>query len=323
MTDILTIGDTKMDVFIDLGKKARIACDIDRPRCMLSMKFGEKIPVDSAVSMVAGSAVNVAIGGRRLGLKTAAMSVTGDDGTAMLAKELLRRERVETTFLKKEDGTKSSFSAVLNFEGESTILAVHEPHTYILPRRLGCRFVFVSELGISYEPLFRELARRAKKGEFRLGVNPGAVQLEKLHPSLYTLLRAADVLVVNAAEAQRLALHETDHVPSLLHKLQSLGPRTVLVTDGARGAYGVSNGEILFAPAARAKRVETTGAGDAFTSGFLAGYLRGLGLAKSMTYGIFNSASVVEHVGPQAGLLSRARLSKRITASPSYTPTSV
>jgi ribokinase len=305
MVDVTTIGDIKQDVFIDLGKRAKVGCQMNRAACMISLKYGEKIPVESAVSMAAGSALNIAIGIRRLGRKTGIISVVGNDSTATLAKDVLKKERVDHAHLLVRPSEQSSFSAVLNFEGESTILAAHYPHRFSLPKKMESRWVYMTEMGPRYRELFLSLAKRARDGEFFLGVNPGALQLEALDRSLFTLLRTAHLLILNKGEAERLALHEADDMTSLLRKLQRLGPKIVVITDGAHGAYGTMDGVVVHVPASPAKRVETTGAGDAFASGFLATHLAGVTLGEAMKAGARNAASVIEHVGPHTGLLTK------------------
>ncbi len=47
-----------------------------------------------------------------------------------------------------------------------------------------------------------------------------------------------------------------------------------------------------------------TGAGDSFATGTLAGLFHGETLPNAMRWGAANGASVVEYIGPQAGLLT-------------------
>src|SRR5574344_232900 len=57
--------------------------------------------------------------------------------------------------------------------------------------------------------------------------------------------------------------------------LFSQGIKTVLVTDGANGAYVCFNGEIRHIPAKKVRTVDTTGAGDIFFGTFLSKLLKG------------------------------------------------
>lgn len=318
MLDLLAIGDLKLDVFVDLGRKARVACDIDKHTCRISMEYGKKIPVEHGFAMIAGSAPNIAIGVRRLGRRTGVLSVVGDDTTATLAKDVLEHEHVDHAHLHVDARSKSSFSAILTFEGESTVLAVHHPHTYRLHPRLAAAWMIVGEMGPTYTSLFRSLATRKKRDGFRLAINPGTLQLEALDQSLFRLIAIADLLLVNRSEAVILTKEPAENTARLMRSLQRLGPKTVVMTDGQNGAFATEDGTISHAPAFPAKRVETTGAGDAFASGMLAAILTHLPLATALAWGTVNSASVIEHVGGQQGLLSRREIENRLKQHPRY-----
>ncbi|HVM23739.1 MAG TPA: adenosine kinase [Sphingomicrobium sp.] len=80
---------------------------------------------------------------------------------------------------------------------------------------------------------------------------------------------------------------------------------TLVITRGAHGALAVENGqcvEIEAAPVAQV--VDTTGAGDLFAAGFLAGRCRGRDLRGSLQAGAITAAEVISHFGarPEADL---------------------
>ena len=316
MYDLTTIGDIKLDVFIELGNDAKVSCSLDKDDCRMSIKYGEKIPVDSAITMMAGSAPNISIGTRRLGGTASIISVVGEDTTATLAMEGLKKEGIPTDYVTVAKGTQSSFSAVLNFEGESTILAVHRPHAYTLPDNIRTDWMFVSEMGPKYKGLFKDLAARAKSNHIKLGINPGAIQLEDLSDELINLIRECDLLIVNVSEAQTLTSTELEDPKPLLRTLQEMGPKTVIITDGKEGAYGTNNSVVYHAPMFPGERTEATGAGDAFASGALAAMIAGHDLKTALSWGSVNAASVVQYVGPQAGLLTRAQVESQLNETP-------
>lgn len=317
MYDVATIGDIKLDVFIDLGKDARVLCSKDEHACEMRIKYGQKIPVDSAVSMVAGSAANVAIGLRRLGTSSTVVSSMGQDSTAVLAQDVLAHAGISATHLRMEPDTQSSFSAILNFEGESTVLAVHHPHRFDVPKTLEAQYLFVCELGREYKNLFRDLTLRAVDGQ-KIALNPGAIQLEESADELMNLIRVADIVFLNRSEAKELCHCPSDDPEALLRSIQELGPRLAIITDGARGAFATENKLIWHAPAFPAKRVEATGAGDAFSTGVLAAMGHDLDLPAALAWGSVNAASVIEYVGPQAGLLSMHQINDRLRSHPNY-----
>ena len=87
--------------------------------------------------------------------------------------------------------------------------------------------------------------------------------------------------------------------------------RTLVITRGAHGAVAFENGEHAEIAAAPVERiVDTTGAGDLFAAGFLAGRCRGRLLKACLGTGSVAAAEVISHFGarPEADLRELASL---------------
>jgi sugar/nucleoside kinase (ribokinase family) len=104
--------------------------------------------------------------------------------------------------------------------------------------------------------------------------------------------------------------HEVAHLTGcrdLAECIEALAGKvgTLVVTRGAAGAVGVENGRRAEVPARPVEAiVDTTGAGDLFAAGFLAGRCRGRGLEESLQAGAVAAAEVISHFGarPEADL---------------------
>ncbi|MBM3893245.1 carbohydrate kinase family protein [Candidatus Dependentiae bacterium] len=94
----------------------------------------------------------------------------------------------------------------------------------------------------------------------------------------------------------------------------TMGPRIVVVTNGANGVYVGSQNMMYFHPSIRIPVINTVGAGDAFGSCFVGSIINGLSIEEALTRGIANSASVLSHQGAKAGLLTATMLKDK-TAS--------
>lgn len=278
----------------------------------MRIKYGQKIPVDSAVTMMAGSAPNVTIGARRLGLTSSIISVVGNDTTAILAMNGLKKEGISTDYVHVDKNAQSSFSAILNFQGESTVLAMHHPHTYTLPSTLKSNWIFVTEMGKNYKKLFKQLIAQAQTTGHKLSINPGAIQFEELDQSLIDLIAACELLIVNKQEAQDLLGVPADDITALLRGLQEMGPRIAIITNGKQGAYGAVGKHIYHAPMFPGERIEATGAGDAFSAGVLTALASDKDLPTALTWGSVNSANVVQFIGPQAGLQTKQQIEAQL-----------
>jgi sugar/nucleoside kinase (ribokinase family) len=111
-----------------------------------------------------------------------------------------------------------------------------------------------------------------------------------------------DILFANEAEIQALAgmPHFETAVASVQDKVE-----TLVVTRSEKGAIAVSRGHRAAVDSEPvAELVDTTGAGDLFAAGFLAGQVQGRGLEDSLRLGAIAAAEVISHYGarPEADL---------------------
>ena len=107
--------------------------------------------------------------------------------------------------------------------------------------------------------------------------------------------RRIDVLFAN--EAELAAMTGEDEFEAGLAALAPKVP-VLVVTRGEQGAVAIAGEERASVPAEPiARLVDTTGAGDLFAAGFLAGQARGLGLEASLKLGAIAAAEVIQHYG--------------------------
>ncbi|MBU0531844.1 MAG: carbohydrate kinase family protein [Candidatus Uhrbacteria bacterium] len=314
MFDVITIGDIKLDTFITIPD-ASASCSLKKRECLLCMKHGAKIPVTDFVAQIAGSAPNVAVGLSRTGFNAAIYSVMGEDETTDMAFKKLGQEGVDTRYIETVHNKPSSFSAVLNYKGERTILASHQPYQYHLPRIQPTKWLFVGELGDRYEMMYRKVIPYVKKHKTKLSFNPGAIQLQENKKILYELIKVTSILFVNTEEAEMLVSNHNRNkkkLEYLIHKLWKMGPEIVCITDGKRGSFAFDGTDVWKCPIFPAKRVEMTGAGDSFGVGFLSAIIKGKKISEALRWGNVNSASVIGKVGPQQGLLRIGQIQARL-----------
>ena len=119
--------------------------------------------------------------------------------------------------------------------------------------------------------------------------------------------RRIDILFANEVEVLQLAGSNgvDEAVARVAPQVQ-----TLVVTMSEKGALAICGEERADVPAERIERlVDTTGAGDLFAAGFLAGEARQLGLEPSLRLGAICAAEVIQHYGarPEADLRSLAK----------------
>lgn len=308
--DVLSLGPARMDVFLKLpDEEVDEVCNIDRKRCVIELGFGEKIAVKGVEFAIGGNAGNNAVGLARLGLKSAMIGAMGNGWTDKRALEILESEGVDTKYVDiKKEG--NGFGAVLNYQEERTILSYYSDALCCWPEDPGllAEWIYLTSMGERYEDFYKQAVDWAKKTGAKIAFNPGTRQLKAGLNGLDYAFKETEVCFLNREEAAQLLGIPVDNIKKLLEGLREIGPKVIIITDGPEGTYAYDGQKYLHMPIVEAKVVERTGAGDAFGSGFLAGYIKGKPLEECLKWGTVNSASVLGHVGPQAGLLTKEKM---------------
>lgn len=318
--DFIAIGDTAVDEFIRL-KDASVHCDIDNENCTISMRWGDKIPFEFSKTVAGvGNAANAAVAAARIGLKSAFVTNIGNDtyGAQILAS--LAKENVSGKYITQHPNLTTNHHYVLWFESERTILIKHEAYPYAVPAELiAPKWVYLSSLGEHSEEFHQALTQwLLEHPETRLAFQPGTFQMKLGAAALAPLYARTDLFVVNKQEAQRILATEEDDILKLLESVRALGPKTVIITDGRSGAHAKSGSETLFVPLYPdgLQPFERTGAGDAFASTVVAALALGKPLQEALLWGPVNSMSVVQKIGAQEGLLTRAQIEDFLAKAP-------
>jgi sugar/nucleoside kinase (ribokinase family) len=132
--------------------------------------------------------------------------------------------------------------------------------------------------------------------------------VDRHRSDLLRLLEERRIDILFANEAEMLQLAGAGDFGSAVNVVAQRVP-TLVVTRGERGAVARRGEEFAQVPAeAIARLVDTTGAGDLFAAGFLAGEARGLGLEQSLKLGAICATEVIQHYGarPEADLRALA-----------------
>lgn len=323
MYDIITIGDAMRDIFLfpDLS-------EMERPRSDGEIKsrehfdeylvfgLGDKVTVSDVEFSVGGTAANVAAGSAKLGLKAGIISATGADNVGSEIASVLKEKKVDLANLKIYKNKKSSFSTIISYKGERTIFVYHSflPEDFVLPKELKTNWLYLGPMAKGYERIFNQIVSFVVKNNIKIAINPGAVQIKNGLHSFGGLLRLIDTIFLNREEAQEISgLPGTPKIKDIAKVIQLAGPKAVAITDGKEGAYVYTENDFYKVGAFPGHRLDATGAGDAFASGFLAGIINGTSLPEALKWGVTNSASVIERIGAQEGLLSKGVIKKKIT----------
>lgn len=285
-----------MDLLFEVDRFPRAGSKIDG--CGLTVQGGGPVP-------------NVMIGLRRLGHRTALITAVADDLIGRMGVDELKDEGVDTRFIVFKPG--SSDTAVGLIEKGSG------RRTMVLNRDIGvaARDVVVSRfpqpkivhLDGRDMPACLKLARWAKRIGATVCFDIGSVRND-----VSEIFPLVDHLVV--ADAFALPFTGCRTARRAVASLKKLCPGTVVVTEGIRGSIGCEDGGYVRGKAYRVKNVDTTGAGDAFHTGYIYGLLHGCDLTARLKYGAAVAALKCTRMGARAGIPSFRQLQRFLKGRP-------
>ncbi len=316
--DFLAIGDIVSEPFIKL-QDAQVHCNIDEENCMLSMRFGDKIPYESAeICHAVGNSPNAAVSASRLGVSSYLMSYQGDDQIGKENLESLARDGVRTDYMQIVKGLPSNYHYVLWYDVERTILVKHTEFPYSFPTDIPePKWIYLSSLASNSTAYHLEIAEYLKQHpSVKLAFQPGTFQMKLGTETLKDIYAHTEVFFCNYEEAQRILKTEEKDKMTLMKNLHALGPKIVVMTDGIKGAYAYDGTDAWFMPVYPQEPFERTGAGDAFASTFTTALLLGKTIPEALMWAPINSMSVVLQVGAQKGLLTQAQIEEFFAKAP-------
>lgn len=307
MSDILTVGNAKIDVFVILNNLNNFS--YDKFSNQISFPLGAKIPFGDHPLALGGNACNVAVGLSKLGFGTSLAACVGKDEFSEKILNELKINKVNTDYIQIENTTNPSFNIALSFQGERTILEEENLVTKNLNvPSITPKLIYLTSVAGDWKKIYDETISNNPYAE--LALNPGSKMLAENLDDVIALLPKIKYLFVNLQEAQKLIKTENPDIKFVITKLHSLGSKIVVVTDSINGSYAYDESNQFFhmGVARKEKPIEKTGAGDAYASGFIYGILNKHSIDEAMKYGSLNADSAIQKIGAQDGLLTSAQI---------------
>lgn len=291
--DIIAAGDLNADL---------ILTDVGRPVA------GEERLAGQGRLSVGGSAGIFATNAARLGLRIAMAAVVGADAVGDWLLEELRRAGVETAAVRRDprratgisvalQAPRSHDKALLTYPGALAETSAAQ----VLPLLKRARHLHVA----SYFLLSRlqasapTLLRRARRLGLSTSLDPNPDPTRRYRAGIHAALAETDYFLPNRREAAGIGAHRAG---------------ATIVKDGGRGAEFRQGRLRLRVPAAPARVVETTGAGDSFDAGFIAALLRGLPMRAALEFAARCAAAACAAPGGTTAMAGAAgdRLRQRL-----------
>jgi len=252
-----------------------------------------------------GSAANFAVACSRLGLRTGFIGKIGED---FLGDQLIRdfeREGVDIQGVVRTDKIHTGMVYIpVDPDGNRRMFAFSGAANILTPKDLESSYISSTRLlyvaSLKNIPVLESAAEHAKRKSILVSLNPGALIAEQGFEKTRKLLSTTDIYISSMNEVERLL--DVREPKEAIEKLLQLGITKVAITLGSKGCIVADNREQHSVPNFKVEVVDTTGAGDAFTAGFISGLLRNLSLEECGRIGNASAALCITEVGARNGL---------------------
>jgi ribokinase len=297
---MVCIGKVGQDVFLqgDVFKPKR-----ENGILYEHMQLGSKYYVENAIVETGNNALNAAVTFARQRLPVRLVSVVGDDTVGRNILHAIDREHIDASDVAIKKNAATSFSTILLApSGERTILdypgTVKIDTGNIQSFDYQADWLYVSSVGSM--ALLKKIMQQAVENNVKIAFNPASYELKHVQETA-ELLQYVTLFAVNKEEA-RLFVDGASITQLALQLVQTCD--YVLVSDGPKGAVATDGTKIVKAGLYEDVPVkDRTGAGDAFTSGFVTMIALEKTLEHALTFASANSTSVVQHIGANVGVL--------------------
>lgn len=343
--DILTFGSITLDVIVKLSETDEVSISKNQTEELLNIALGGKIKVNESVMTCGGGAANSSTGFSKLGLKTALFGVMGDKSNKGFLRQELKSCGVNTDFITLAEDKTSSFSIILNaWTGDRTIFhhrtMCENFNEDTLETAPETRAIYIGHLYEGPDEMLSHLPKWKKETKSLVGWNPGKTQFKKGFSYFEKIFPTIDVLILNVEEAElftglksskikkgdvtekiigkKIAMKSEAPVDflsdcrALADRFLSAGIKKVVITDAGRGAQIFDGENHYWSPSQDTKKVDTLGAGDAFSVGILSAILHGKNLKEQIQWANLSSNGVIQKLGGQAGQVGLESMEREI-----------
>ena len=309
--DVLGLGNSLIDIIAqtddgwleqqEMAKGAMTLIDEDRAEALYAARAEPRI-------VSGGSAANTIVGVASFGVNAAYIGKVKHDELGQAFGRDLRATGVSfaTSAAEHGPGTGRCFVYVTP-DGERTMNTFLGASTYLSPDDVdealvrSARFVYLE--GYMWDrpaakEAFRKAGRIARAAGARVALTlSDAFCVDRFRGEFIDLMRTGIVDTVFANTDEALSLYETTHLHEALDAFAAEGV-TAVVTRSEKGSVVVEGEKRTEAPAhAIARLVDTTGAGDLFAAGYLAGLARGRTSAECAGLAALAASEVIQHIG--------------------------
>lgn len=322
MFDVVSLGAATLDVFL---RSSEFAVQKENGKKELCVIYGAKIEIDEVHFDLGGGGTNSAVTFARQGLKVASIVKIGEDFAGRKVREDLEGAGVDTSLTAEEKDEHTDYSTILWAPDGGRTILVYRGKTKLEVEDINweglkTKWFYISSIEGNLE-IPEEIQRskdpkrrRPNMPHTRVAWNPGRKELEQRERVL-AILPQIELLNLNKEEMiELLAMKQCSNVAirEILRSAQGLPCRYIIITDDRNGSYiwQKDTKKWLWSGIYNTPKVEATGAGDAYGSGFVTGLVKGWEIRDCLQLAAANASSVVLRPGAKKGILKPEEMSK-------------
>jgi ribokinase len=293
--DVVVVGKANMD-YLARGPRLPVP--------------GQSVNGDAFQEAAGGKGANQAVGAARLGARVALVARIGQDARGDAILRALGAEGIDLRHVSRDPAEHSGVALCqVGASGEKQILSAAGANrrlTAALVREaaqaLSTARVVLCQLGVPLEAV-EEAVRIGRAGGAKIMLDPGPPA-----PLPDELIAQLDLIRPNTSEAESLTgicVRDRPSARSAAYHLLRRGARAAAVQAGELGDVLIAQGLELWLPRFEVKRVDATGAGDAFASAFAVCLAEGKPLEEAGPFASAAAALATTVLGAQASLPTR------------------
>lgn len=280
---------------------------------MISTDYSDDFQCNHYTKYFGGSPANIAMNVKNLGANSVIASCVGKDGLGDYLIQHLQNNNIDTNYINQVDFSTSMVLVTKSKNTPTPIFYRAADYNLIYNSNIenalkNSKIVHFSCWPISQEPsrtTIEKIIEEARKNNSIISFDPNYHEMiwEKNHNGIEyikNIIGKVDIVKPSEVDAERIFGADTPE--NQVKKFIDLGAKLVIMTLGKDGAV-VSNGlETISFNTLASEVVDTTGAGDAFWSGFYTSIIKGFTLKEALNLGFSVSAYKLKYVGAVVAL---------------------
>jgi sugar/nucleoside kinase (ribokinase family) len=265
-----------------------------------------------------GSAANTANGLANLGIETAYVGMVGKDNFGDFYIEDMQKNNIKTKFFKSENTQTGLALALVSQDGERTFAthlgAAIELNASLITKELfdGYEYLHIEGYLISNRDLFKKIIECGKQSGCKISIDLASYNVvEENLEFLQEVCKGVEVIFANEQEAEAFTKTSAEEAVHIIAEYANIA----VVKLGAKGSIIKHNGQITTIEEVKRNKIDTTGAGDLYASGFLAGLCQNLPLNQCGKMGSVLAGNVIEIMGTKMSPERWSKIKEEISNS--------